>query len=75
MMTQENYVNINDLHTQGWTIVEIAEETGWHRTTVSKYLKKGPPPRGPRDRGDGDDRALAGNGSRRCSSRGRGCSR
>ena len=22
---------------------EIAEETGWHRTTVSKYLKAGPP--------------------------------
>ena len=44
MMSQENYVNINDLHTQGWTILEIAEQTGWHRTTVSKYLKEGPPP-------------------------------
>ena len=28
---------------QGWTISEIAAETGWHRTTVSKYLKDGPP--------------------------------
>ena len=44
MMTQENYVNINDLHKQGWTIQEIAEETGWHRTTVSQRLKEGPPP-------------------------------
>ena len=44
MMTQENYVKINDLRAQGWTIVEIAEATGWHRTTVSKYLKEGPPP-------------------------------
>ena len=43
MMNQENYVNVNDLHKQGWTIGEIAEETGWHRTTVSKYLKAGPP--------------------------------
>ena len=43
MMNQENYVNVNDLHKQGWTISEIAEETGWHRTTVAKYLKSGPP--------------------------------
>ena len=44
MMSQENYVNINDLYKQGWTILEIAEATGWHRTTVSNYLKNGPPP-------------------------------
>ncbi|MFN3256304.1 MAG: IS21 family transposase [Ilumatobacter sp.] len=44
MMSQENYVNFNDLHAQGWTINEIAEATGWHRTTVSNYLKNGPPP-------------------------------
>ncbi len=43
MMNQENYVNVNDLHKQGWTISEIAEATGWHRTTVSKYLQAGPP--------------------------------
>lgn len=43
MMNQETYVNVNDLHKQGWTISEIAEETGWHRSTVSKYLKDGPP--------------------------------
>ena len=40
MMTQETYVNINDLHKQGWTIQEIADETGWHRTTVSQRLKE-----------------------------------
>ena len=44
MMTQENYVKIKDLHAQGWTIQEIADETGWHRTTVSDRLKNGPPP-------------------------------
>ena len=43
MMNQETYVNVNDLHKQGWTINEIAEETGWHRTTVSKYLREGLP--------------------------------
>lgn len=44
MMTQENYVKIKDLYAQGWTIVEIAEETGFHPATVSKYLKQGAPP-------------------------------
>ena len=44
MMSQENYMNINDLHKQGWTIGEIADETGWHRSTISKYLKEGTPP-------------------------------
>ncbi len=44
MMNQETYVNINDLRKQGWTINEIAAETGWHRSTISEYLKNGPPP-------------------------------
>jgi len=44
MMNQETYVNINDLHKQGWTINEIAAETGWHRTTISERLRNGPPP-------------------------------
>lgn len=44
MMNQESYVNVKDLHAQGWTMGEIATETGWHRTTVSKYLKEGAPP-------------------------------
>lgn len=44
MMNQETYVNINDLRAQGWTIIEIADHTGFHRDTISKYLKEGPPP-------------------------------
>ena len=59
MMTQENSVNINDLHGQGWTSQEIAEQTGWHRTTVSDRLKNGPPPEARVGQGIGDDRALA----------------
>lgn len=43
MMNQETYVNVNDLHRQGWTISEIAVETGWHRGTISKYLRDGTP--------------------------------
>ncbi len=44
MMSQETYVKIEDLHKQGWTIKEIAEQTGFHPATVSKWLKQGPPP-------------------------------
>ena len=44
MMNQETYVNIKDLREQGWTLEEIAEETGFHPATISKYLKQGPPP-------------------------------
>ena len=43
MMNQETYVNIKDLREQGWTLEEIAEETGWHPATISKRLKQGPP--------------------------------
>ena len=43
MMNQETYVNVNDLHRQGWTIQEMADETGWQRTTVSRRLREGPP--------------------------------
>jgi transposase len=45
MMNQETFVHINDLQAQGWTIGEIAAETGFHRTTISKHLKHGPPPK------------------------------
>ncbi len=44
MMNQETFVHINDLKSQGWTIGEIAAETGFHRTTIAKHLKHGPPP-------------------------------
>ena len=43
MMTQESYVNIEDLHKQGWTIREIAAETGYHPATISRRLREGPP--------------------------------
>jgi hypothetical protein len=29
-------VHINDLKSQGWTVSEIAAETGFHRTTIAK---------------------------------------
>lgn len=51
MMTQEQYVNIQDLAKQGWTIKEIAEEVGYHPATVSAWLKS--------DRSPGDGRARA----------------
>jgi transposase len=43
MMNQETYVNIKDLREQGWTLEEIATETGWHPATISRRLKQGPP--------------------------------
>ena len=74
MMTQETYVNINDLHAQGWTICEIAEKTGWHRTTVSNRLKEGPPPESrPTEPSVMTDYWR--NASRRCWRSGRSCSR
>ena len=43
MMNQETFVKLEDLHKRGWTIKEIAAETGYHPATVSKGLKCGPP--------------------------------
>ena len=43
-MNQETYVKMEDLHGQGWTIKEIAAETGFHPATISKRLKLGPSP-------------------------------
>lgn len=45
MMNQETYVKLEDLHKQGWTIKEIAAETGYHPATISKWLRCGPPAR------------------------------
>ena len=44
MMNQETFVHIEDLHKQGLTIKEIAEEVGYHPATVSKWLKGDGPP-------------------------------
>jgi hypothetical protein len=44
MMNQETYVKVHDLRRQGWTIGEIAAETGFHPETISIYLKSEEPP-------------------------------
>ena len=44
MMNQETYVKMNDLRLQGWTMAEIAAETGFHPATISAHLKAGGPP-------------------------------
>jgi transposase len=46
MSCQEDYVKVLDLHRQGWTKKEIAEELGYHPATISKWLAaEGPPER------------------------------
>jgi transposase len=45
MMNQETYVRINDLHSQDWTLKEIAAETGFHPVTIKKHLANGGPPK------------------------------
>lgn len=44
MMNQENYVRVHELRKQGWTLDEIAAETGFHPATISKQLKADDPP-------------------------------
>ena len=44
MMNQETYVKLRDLRKQGWTIAEIAAETGFHPETISLRLRSGEPP-------------------------------
>lgn len=43
MMNQEEYVDVHALKNEGWTAVEIAEQTGFHPATIRKWLKEGPP--------------------------------
>jgi transposase len=38
MLTTENFYMIRDLYHQGLNISQIAQETGYHRNTVRKYL-------------------------------------
>jgi transposase len=47
MLTQEEYMEeVLALKRQGFTVTEIAKETGYHPATISKWLKAGgPPPR------------------------------
>lgn len=45
MLTQEEYMEeVLALKRQGFTITEIAAETGYHPATISKWLKRGGPP-------------------------------
>ena len=44
MVNQETYVKITHLREQGWTIREIAEETGFHPATIAGRLKTEEPP-------------------------------
>lgn len=44
MMNQEQYMKMQDLRQQGWTIKEIAEETGFHPATISARLASDGPP-------------------------------
>jgi transposase len=44
MFTQEEYMDVLGMRSQGWSIVEIARETNYHPATVSKWLKEGGPP-------------------------------
>jgi transposase len=44
MMNQETYVRVQDLRKQGWTLNEIAAETGFHPATISERLKADGPP-------------------------------
>jgi transposase len=44
MMTQEEFMDVKAMKRQGLTIKEIAEETGYHPSTISDWLKNGGPP-------------------------------
>ena len=51
MMTQEEFMDVMAMKRQGMSIKEIAEETGYHPSTISGWLRNGGPPerrRGPR---------------------------
>ena len=50
MFTQEEYMDVLGMRSQGWTIAEIARETNYHPATVSKWLKNGGPPPEANDR-------------------------
>ena len=44
MMTQEEFMDVKAMKRQGLSIKEIAEETGYHPSTISSWLKNGGPP-------------------------------
>ena len=46
MMTQEEFMDVQALHRQGFTIADIARAVGHHPATVSAWIKRGGPPPG-----------------------------
>lgn len=44
MLSQEEYMDVQALKRQGWTIAEIAGELGYHPATISSWLRNGGPP-------------------------------
>ncbi len=44
MMTQEEFMDVMAMKRQGMSIKEIAEETGYHPSTISSWLRNGGPP-------------------------------
>ena len=44
MMTQEEFMDVMAMKRQGLSIKEIAEETGYHPSTISTWLRNGGPP-------------------------------
>ena len=44
MMTQEEFMDVLAMRRQGMTYVEIADETGYHPTTIAKWVREGGPP-------------------------------
>ncbi|MGH3782793.1 MAG: helix-turn-helix domain-containing protein [Pseudonocardiaceae bacterium] len=44
MMTQEEFMDVMAMKRQGLSIREIADETGYHPSTVSAWLRNGGPP-------------------------------
>lgn len=46
MMTQEEFMDVQALHRQGFTITDIAHAVGHHPQTVRDWIKRGGPPAG-----------------------------
>lgn len=52
MMTQEEFMDVVRMHAEGMSFTEIAEATGYHRTTIAQWVKAGGPPPKRRPAGD-----------------------
>jgi transposase len=44
MLSQEEYMDVQALRRQGWTLAEIGDELGYHPATISAWLRNGGPP-------------------------------